>query len=65
MPKSRLMLGAATAALSLVLFSNPGSAQSQSLDDVARRLDRLEKENADLKKQVRDEHFPASFDLAA
>jgi hypothetical protein len=52
MPKSTLMVGAATAALSLVLFSNPGSAQSQSLDDVMRRLDRLEKENVDLKKQT-------------
>jgi hypothetical protein len=53
MPKSRLMLGTATAALSLVLFSHPGSAQS--LDDVTRRLDRLEKENTQLKQQVRDE----------
>ena len=53
MPKSRLMLGTAMAALSLVLFSHPGSAQS--LDDVSRRLDRLEKENAQLKQQVRDE----------
>jgi predicted porin len=52
MTKSRLMLGTATAALSLVLLSHPSSAQS--LDDVTRRLDRLEKENAALKQQVRD-----------
>jgi hypothetical protein len=47
---SRFMLGTATAALSLVLLSHPSHAQS--LDDVMRRLDKLEKENADLKKQV-------------
>ena len=57
MPKSRLMFGTATAALSLVLFSHPGSAQS--LDDVTSRLDRLEKENAQLKQQVRDEQKAA------
>src|SRR5580704_13940309 len=52
MTKTRLMLGTATAALSLVLLSHPSSAQS--LDDVKHRLDRLEKENAQLKQQVRD-----------
>ena len=56
MTKSRLMLGTATVALSLVLLSHPGSAQS--LDDVMRRLDRLEKENAELKKQVADKRPP-------
>jgi predicted porin len=50
MTKSRLMLGTATAALCLVLLSHPSSAQS--LDDVNRRLDRLEKENAQLKQQA-------------
>ena len=58
MTKSRLMLGTATAALSLVLLSHPSSAQS--LDDVTRRLDRLEKENAQLKQQVRDEQRTAA-----
>jgi hypothetical protein len=50
MTKSRLLLGTATTALSLVLLSHPSSAQS--LDDVMRRLDRLEKENAELKRQI-------------
>ncbi|HLH89041.1 MAG TPA: porin [Xanthobacteraceae bacterium] len=48
--KSKLLAGTATAALSLTLFSHATSAAT--LDDVMRRLDRLEKENAELRKQV-------------
>ena len=51
MMKSRLLAGTATAALTLAMFSHSTSAAT--LDDVMRRLDRLEKENADLRKQVR------------
>jgi predicted porin len=50
MRKSKLLAGTATAALSFVLFSHAGSAAT--LDDVMRRLDKLEKENAELRKQV-------------
>jgi hypothetical protein len=49
--RAKLLAGTATAALSLVVFSNATSAAT--LDDVMRRLDKLEKENADLRKQVR------------
>jgi len=49
--KSKLLAGTATAALSLTLFSHTTSAAT--LDDVMRRLDKLEKENAELRKQVR------------
>jgi predicted porin len=48
--KSKLLAGTATAALSLTLFSHATSAAT--LDDVMRRLDKLEKENAELRKQV-------------
>jgi predicted porin len=48
--KSKLLAGTATAALSLTLFSHSTSAAT--LDDVMRRLDKLEKENAELRKQV-------------
>src|SRR5580692_1185581 len=48
--KSKLLAGTATAALSLALFSHATSAAT--LDDVMRRLDKLEKENAELRKQV-------------
>ncbi len=49
--KSKLLAGTATAALSLTLFSHATSAAT--LDDVMRRLDKLERENAELRKQVR------------
>src|SRR5229473_3517475 len=49
--KSVLLSGTAIAALSLALFSSPSSAAT--LDDVMRRLDKLEKENAELRQQVR------------
>jgi predicted porin len=48
--KAKLLAGTATAALGLALFSHASSAAT--LDDVMRRLDKLEKENADLRKQV-------------
>ncbi|HUI97524.1 MAG TPA: porin [Xanthobacteraceae bacterium] len=48
--KSKLLLGTATAVLALSICSHAGSAAT--LDDVMRRLDKLEKENADLRKQV-------------
>jgi predicted porin len=50
--KSRLLAGTATAALSLALCSH--SASAATLDDVMQRLDRLEKENTELKKEVKD-----------
>jgi predicted porin len=49
--KSTLLAGTATVALSIALLSHPSSAAT--LDDVMRRLDKLEKENADLRQQVR------------
>jgi predicted porin len=48
--KSKLLAGTATAALSMTLFSHATSAAT--LDDVMRRLDKLERENAELRKQV-------------
>src|ERR1700719_1322474 len=48
--KSKLMAGTATAALSLALCSHAASAAT--LDDVMQRLDRLEKENSQLKQKV-------------
>jgi len=52
--KSALLAGTATVALSVALFSQASSAAT--LDDVMRRLDKLEKENAELRKQVRSLH---------
>jgi predicted porin len=48
--KSKLMAGTATAALSLALCSHAASAAT--LDDVMQRLDKLEKENSELKQEV-------------
>ena len=48
--KSKLMAGTATAALSLALCSHAASAAT--LDDVMQRLDRLEKENSQLRQEV-------------
>ena len=48
--KSKFLTGTAMAALSVALFSHSSSAAT--LDDVMRRLDKLEKENAELRKQV-------------
>jgi predicted porin len=54
--KSMLLAGTATVALSVALFSQASSAAT--LDDVMRRLDKLEKENAELRKQVRSMSAP-------
>ena len=48
--KSKLLAGTATLALSVALASHPASAAT--LDDVLHRLDKLEKENAELRKEV-------------
>lgn len=48
--KSKLLAGTATLALSVSLASHPGSAAT--LDDVLHRLDKLEKENAELRHEV-------------
>src|SRR3979490_352977 len=49
--RKQLLSGTACAALCLVSFS--GAARSATLDDVMARLDKIEKENAELRKQVR------------
>jgi len=49
--KNRLLSGTACAALCLLSFS--GAARSATLDDVMARLDKIEKENADLRAKVR------------
>jgi predicted porin len=64
--KSKLMAGTATAALSLALCSHAASAAT--LDDVMQRLDRLEKENSQLKQEVnqlRNKRAPAATPVAA
>jgi predicted porin len=50
--KNKLLSGTACAALCLVSFS--GAARSATLDDVMARLDRIERENAELRAKVRD-----------
>jgi predicted porin len=49
--KNRLLTGTACAALCLLSFS--GAARSATLDDVMARLDKIEKENAELRAKVR------------
>ena len=48
--KSKLLAGTATAALSLALYGHAASAAT--IDDVMQRLDKLEKENSSLRKEV-------------
>src|SRR5580704_17520454 len=48
--KSKLMAGTATAAITLALYSH--GAAAATLDDVMQRLDKLEKENSELKQEV-------------
>jgi predicted porin len=50
--KNRLLSGTACAALCLVSFSGPARSAA-TLDDVMARLDKIEKENAELKAKVR------------
>jgi predicted porin len=50
--KSKLLSGTACAALCLMSFS--GAARSATLDDVMARLDKIEKENAELRQKVRN-----------
>jgi predicted porin len=63
--KSRYLAGTAMAALSLAMLAHPGAAAT--LDDVLKRLDKLEKENADLRQQVRrlSEKSPAAASAQA
>ena len=49
--KGKLLSGTACAALCLISFG--GTARSATLDDVMARLDRIEKENAELRAKVR------------
>jgi predicted porin len=49
--RNKLLSGTACAALCLVSFS--GAARSATLDDVMARLDKIEKENAELRARVR------------
>ena len=49
--RNKLLSGTACAALCLVSFS--GAARSASLDDVMARLDKIEKENAELRAKVK------------
>jgi len=49
--RNKLLSGTACAALCLVSFS--GAAQSATIDDVVARLDKIEKENAELRAKVR------------
>ncbi|MBV9458649.1 MAG: porin [Bradyrhizobium sp.] len=49
--KTKLLSGTACAALCLIAFG--GTARSATLDDVLARLDKIEKENAELKARVR------------
>jgi predicted porin len=49
--RNKLLSGTACAALCLVSFS--GAARSATLDDVMARLDKIERENAELRQKVR------------
>jgi hypothetical protein len=49
--RNRLLSGTACAALCLFSFS--GAARAATLDDVMARLDKIEKENAELRAKVR------------
>uniref|UniRef100_UPI0025C30506 hypothetical protein n=1 Tax=Bradyrhizobium sp. TaxID=376 RepID=UPI0025C30506 len=50
--RNKLLSGTACAALCLISFS--GSARSATLDDVMARLDKIEKENAELRAKVKN-----------
>jgi predicted porin len=65
--RNRLLSGTACAALCLFSFS--GAARSATLDDVMARLDKIEKENAELRAKVRSlsasKSAPAAAPVAA
>jgi predicted porin len=61
--KRKLLSGTACAALCLVAFS--GTARSATLDDVMARLDKIEKENAELRQKVRNLQGSKSAPVAA
>ena len=61
--KRKLLSGTACAALCLVAFS--GAARSATLDDVMARLDKIEKENAELRQKVRSLQGAKSAPVAA
>jgi predicted porin len=63
--RNKLLSGTACAALCLVSFS--GAARSATLDDVMARLDKIEKENAELRAKVRTLSVarPAAVPVAA
>ena len=50
--RNKLLSGTASAALCLITFG--GAARSATIDDVMARLDRIERENAELRAKVRD-----------
>jgi predicted porin len=50
--RNKLLSGTACAALCLVSFS--GATRAATLDDVMQRLDKIEKENAELRQKVRE-----------
>ena len=57
MRRNALLSGTACAALCLVSFS--GAARSATLDDVMARLDKIEKENAELRAKVEQRNHEA------
>jgi predicted porin len=61
--KTKLLSGTACAALCLFAFG--GSARSATLDDVIARLDKIEKENAELRQKVRSLQATRSAPVAA
>jgi predicted porin len=61
--KNRLLSGTACAALCLLAFG--GTARSATLDDVMARLDKIEKENAELRAKVRSMQGARSAPVAA
>src|ERR1700719_5155634 len=61
--RNKLLTGTACAALCLVSFS--GAARSATLDDVMARLDKIERENAELRAKVRSLQGARSAPVAA
>ena len=61
--KNKLLSGTACATLCLIAFSGP--ARSATLDDVMARLDKIERENAELRAKVRSLQGARSAPVAA